>query len=203
MELRELFQAIKRQAIETFGLSLVDSTGAVKAQIFTGTGSPEGVVGAAMGSLYLNLSGGVSTTLYVKTSAGSAGAAATGTFTGTTIVNGNTCTIAGVVYTFKTALTASGVANEILIGTGRVSVDNLIAAINGAAGEGTLYGRGTNPHPRVTAAAGAGQTATITARVAGADGNSIATTAVLSAGSWGAGTLGSGATANSTGWTAK
>lgn len=32
----------------------------------TGTGSPEGVVSANMGSLYLNLSGGASTTLYVK-----------------------------------------------------------------------------------------------------------------------------------------
>lgn len=34
----------------------------------TGTGSPEGVVTADMGSLYTNLSGGASTTLYVKTS---------------------------------------------------------------------------------------------------------------------------------------
>ena len=34
----------------------------------SGTGSPEGVVTASPGRLYLNLSGGVSTTLYVKTS---------------------------------------------------------------------------------------------------------------------------------------
>lgn len=34
----------------------------------TGTGSPEGVVTASPGALYLNQSGGVSTTLYVKTS---------------------------------------------------------------------------------------------------------------------------------------
>jgi hypothetical protein len=34
----------------------------------TGTGSPEGVVTAAVGSLYSNTSGGTSTTLYVKTS---------------------------------------------------------------------------------------------------------------------------------------
>jgi hypothetical protein len=40
----------------------------------TGTGSPEGVVTANMGSLYLNLSGGASTTLYVKqTGAGNTG----------------------------------------------------------------------------------------------------------------------------------
>lgn len=46
------------------------------AQIYvkTGTGSPEGVVTANMGSLYLNLSGGASTTLYVKqTGAGNTG----------------------------------------------------------------------------------------------------------------------------------
>lgn len=35
---------------------------------YTGTGSPEGVVTALVGSLYTNSSGGVSTTLYVKTS---------------------------------------------------------------------------------------------------------------------------------------
>lgn len=34
----------------------------------SGTGSPEGVVTAAPGSLYTNSSGGVSTTLYVKES---------------------------------------------------------------------------------------------------------------------------------------
>lgn len=34
----------------------------------SGTGSPEGVVAASPGSLYVNLSGGTSTTLYVKTS---------------------------------------------------------------------------------------------------------------------------------------
>lgn len=36
--------------------------------LFTGTGSPEGVVTAAMGSLFLRTDGGAATTLYVKTS---------------------------------------------------------------------------------------------------------------------------------------
>ncbi len=36
--------------------------------IFTGTGSPEGVVTAVIGSMYTNQSGGASTTLYIKTS---------------------------------------------------------------------------------------------------------------------------------------
>jgi hypothetical protein len=38
------------------------------AQILVGTGTPEGVVSAIVGSLYLNLSGGSGTTLYVKES---------------------------------------------------------------------------------------------------------------------------------------
>lgn len=42
---------------------------AVKAVLpLSGVGSPEGVVTASPGTLYLNASGGVSTTLYVKTS---------------------------------------------------------------------------------------------------------------------------------------
>lgn len=36
--------------------------------VATGTGSPEGVLTAAIGALYVNLTGGVSTTLYIKTS---------------------------------------------------------------------------------------------------------------------------------------
>lgn len=43
-------------------------------KIVTGTGSPESVITAPMGSLYLRTDGGASTTLYVKTS----GTAATG-----------------------------------------------------------------------------------------------------------------------------
>jgi hypothetical protein len=35
--------------------------------VYHGTGSPEGVVTADIGSLYLNASGGAATTLYVKT----------------------------------------------------------------------------------------------------------------------------------------
>jgi hypothetical protein len=41
------------------------------ASFTSGTGSPEGVVSAFVGSVYLNTSGGASTTLYIKTSGGS------------------------------------------------------------------------------------------------------------------------------------
>ena len=50
--------------LDTTGLRI----GAAGPTLTTGTGSPEGVVTAPIGSLYLNLSGGASTTLYVKTS---------------------------------------------------------------------------------------------------------------------------------------
>jgi hypothetical protein len=50
--------------LDTTGMRI----GATGPTITTGTGSPEGVVTAPIGSLYLNLSGGASTTLYVKTS---------------------------------------------------------------------------------------------------------------------------------------
>ena len=36
--------------------------------ITSGTGSPEGIIQAPIGSIYTNISGGVSTTLYIKTS---------------------------------------------------------------------------------------------------------------------------------------
>jgi hypothetical protein len=47
-------------------LDLLISSSGVK--ITTGTGSPEGVVTAPIGSLFLRLDGGATTTLYVKTS---------------------------------------------------------------------------------------------------------------------------------------
>jgi hypothetical protein len=51
--------------LDTSGMRL---GGAAGPTITSGTGSPEGVVTAPIGSLFLNLSGGASTTLYVKTS---------------------------------------------------------------------------------------------------------------------------------------
>jgi hypothetical protein len=50
----------------------VDNNGAVTffngVKLLTGSGSPEGVVTAPTGSMYLNTAGGATTTLYVKTS---------------------------------------------------------------------------------------------------------------------------------------
>lgn len=104
---------------------------------------------------------------------------ATGTLDvdGDDFTDGDTFTIGGVTYTLESGVIDA--AYEVLIGaTDSDTIDNLIAAINGAAGEGTLYGTGTEPNPYVTAAAGAGDTMTVTAIVPGANGNKITTAKV-------------------------
>jgi len=69
----------------------------------------------------------------------------------TTIVSGNTITLASRTYTFVTTLSA---ANQVLIGANNSSaMTNLAAAINDTAGEGTLYGTGTTVHATVSAVA--------------------------------------------------
>lgn len=121
---------------------------------------------------------------------GTAAGSASGTATMSTAVPaaGDTFTIAGQAYTFKTALsTGPTVAYEVLIGADIAATRaNLIAAINGAAGEGTLYSTGTEQNPSVSAvAAGAGVT-TIIARDAGDEGNAITLAKVFATGANGA-----------------
>lgn len=94
--------------------------------------------------------------------------------------------IGAKTYVWKASVGAT--ANQVLIGADAdESLDNLIAAINGGAGSGTLYGSATVAHTQVTAAAGAGDTMDITAIAAGTAGNSIATTTDMSNGSWAGG----------------
>jgi hypothetical protein len=119
--------------------------------------------------------------------------AATGTLTLTANAgNGQTVTIGGKVYTFQTTLTNAD--GNVLIGANASdSLDNLIAAINRGAGAGTLYAAATIVHATVTAAAGAGDTMVVTARVRGTGGNAIGTTETLANGSWANATLTGGA----------
>jgi hypothetical protein len=99
-------------------------------------------------------------------------------------------TIGARVYAWVAALSSPAVANEVLIGgSASASIDNLIAAVNGAAGAGTTYSTGTVAHADVTASAGTGDTMDVVADVAGSAGNAIATTETMAAGSWGAATL--------------
>lgn len=120
--------------------------------------------------------------------------------TGTLTLTGNaadteTVVIAGRTYTFQTVLT--NVDGNVLIGaTASDSLDNLIAAINLAAGAGTTYAAATTANTSVTAAAGAGDTMVVTAIVEGPAGGLITTTETVT-GTWAAAKLtGSGATAS-------
>ncbi len=100
---------------------------------------------------------------------------ATGTFTGVPAID-DTITIAGQKYTFRDPTAASfndGVVSFFLGFSVAIGVDaatscaNLVAAINGAAGAGTLYGSAPlAPNPYVTASA-SGAVITVTPSVPG------------------------------------
>ena len=78
-------------------------------------------------------------------------------------------------YTYKTALTDGIIANEVLIGSdGDDSLLNLKKAINGEAGGGTKYGSATVVNPDVSCGAVTAHAVTLSAKVAGAAGNSLA-----------------------------
>lgn len=115
--------------------------------------------------------------------------------TGTLDFNGNvanteTVTIGATVYRYVTVLAQ---AYDVLIGgTASQTIANHIAAVNGAAGEGTVYGTGTVAHPDVTASSAPGDMIA-TAKVAGAAGNAIATTSTAVNATWRAATLQGGA----------
>jgi len=123
-----------------------------------------------------------------------AGVAATGVLTfNSQVNNSDTVTIDTKTYTFQTTLT--DVDGNVLIGaTASDSIDNLIAAINLGPGAGSVYAASTTLHPSVSAAAGAGDTMDVTAKVEGTDGNTIATTESTSGVrmSWGGSTLSGG-----------
>ena len=121
------------------------------------------------------------------------GTAATGTLTfAANAAAGKKVTIGTRVYTFVAALTA---ANQVLIGaSASASLDNLIAAINAAAGAGTTYGTGTVAHASGTAAAGTGDTLDFTAAANHSSYNAVVTTTDVTSASWGTATLVGGVT---------
>ncbi len=87
--------------------------------------------------------------------------------------DGEIVTIAGTAYTFKTTLTASTTAGQVLIGaSGNTAATNLAAAITGGAGSGVGYGSLTTTNVNVTASA-TGGAVTITAITAGTGGNAF------------------------------
>lgn len=120
-----------------------------------------------------------------------AGVAASGTYTlSGNVADGYTVTIGDTTYTFRA--TPAQPYDVDVAGSASDSIDNLIAAIVGGAGEGTAYATGTPPHTSAVAAAGAGDTMTVTARTTGTAGNAITTTATGANASFGAATLAGG-----------
>lgn len=136
----------------------------------------------------------------VTAAAGTAATAAAATLTSTgTFSAGEQAIIGSRTYTFVAALTVPAVPGEVLIGANQTASHlNLLRAINGGSGAGSLYATGTAPHELVTAASSDGTHTVLAAKIPGAAANSIGTTegaaaAAMANASWGATTMASGA----------
>ena len=128
------------------------------------------------------------------------GTAPTTTLTSTgTAANGETMTIGGVTYTFRTALTAGNVPNEILIGAAATNtLDNIKDAVNGTSvsgAPGTIYSQSTLRNPLVTAGTKTATTLVLTATDTNVGGGTATTETManfaFTAGTLSTGTLGS------------
>lgn len=98
-------------------------------------------------------------------------ATSTLTFTGNA-ADGDTVTIGSVVYTFETG--ALDAPYKVDVGVdASASIDNLVHAIMGTGTPGTHYATGTEAHPLVNAVNGTGDVLDVTAKLAGAQGNTI------------------------------
>lgn len=115
------------------------------------------------------------------------------TSTGTNVSNTDTVNINGVVYTFKTVLTAA--AGDVLIGTDAAdSLLNLCYAINRTDEfAGSKFAAATVVNPYVYADTPSALTLTVRAKVGGTAGNAYTTTEGAATLSWGAATLTGGA----------
>lgn len=129
---------------------------------------------------------------------GAGAVAATGTLTTTDQPDDlDEITIGDATYIFDIT-TLNNLPYHVLIAASTtLTLDNLIAAINNTGTEGTDYGTLTPQNGQVSAAAGAGDTVDLTARVAGARGNEIRTTGGIGGGfggqSWSEATFGADA----------
>lgn len=95
-----------------------------------------------------------------------------------------TVTLGSITYIFDTVLTDS--ANHVLIGeTASDSINNLVAAIKGAAGAGTLYGTGTVANASATAVNAGSDVMAVTALTT----SSVPSTSTVADATWGAETL--------------
>jgi flagellin len=109
---------------------------------------------------------------------------------------GNSVTVGTQTYNFVNSLSATPTANEVVVGNSEiVSLANLAAAVNGGAGAGSVYGSITPTNTSARATAGA-TSVTFTALTGGVNGNTIATSEVGAANTFG-GTTFSGGTVGS------
>ncbi len=122
------------------------------------------------------------------------GVKATSTMTNaTSFSDGETFTINGLQYTWKTTLSSPVQAFEVLIGANvATSLDNMKLAINKGATEGTQYSFGTYAHPDVTATTNGATTQVIEAREFGTRANAFTTSEVSATGAWTGATLSGG-----------
>lgn len=107
-----------------------------------------------------------------------------------------TVTIGAQTYEFVSSFSSNPV-NEVLIGaSANDSLDNLLAAINNGAGEGTLYGTGTTVNASAVASYVVDNSSQLllTALTVGTTGNSVASTETLANGSFDNGSTFSGGT---------
>lgn len=119
--------------------------------------------------------------------------AAAQTLTASAIANGDTITIGSNVYLFQDTLTA-GAGHVKRSGTLATDLATLAKAINLTGVAGTDYGVGTAIHPDVSATSDATHLV-ITAKVASAAANTIATTETGAGTAWAAATMAGGVTA--------
>lgn len=118
-------------------------------------------------------------------------AQATLTSDATAPTDGDTVTIGGYVYTFKTTLTSTPF--QVLIGaSAAIALDNIKSAVN-ADGTAGVYSAGTYAHPDVTATTNTNTTQLFVANLGGTNGNALVSTETSSHLSFGAATFASGA----------
>lgn len=109
--------------------------------------------------------------------------AAEGVFTFEAIpTSGETMTLGSETYTYVNAFSTVA-TNEILIGADiDETITNTIAAVNGGAGEGTIYGTGTTANADIAALTFLSPQFKVQAQTPGAAGNSLATTETMANG---------------------
>jgi len=167
----------------------------------TGTNGYTGAAFTANSEVAASASGNATITFTSKNAGAGGNAQVSSTYVGAgdgtaaagvTAVTGNTINVAGQTYQLVAALSTTATAGEVVVGTGaatgnnETTLTNLEAAINnGPAGTGSnsLYATGTTANTSVTAGGSpASGTLTLTAKVNGTGGNSLAATTNAGAG---------------------